>query len=127
MSPHKLLTNWSNLLNLSVERKAKTVSGFFLMRSALMSSLTLQAVKRTLSTAWRKSFRTAGSGVGSDLRRCSSRRNSAENRLISEDRSSRGVFIVLLSTFYFSYTTTVTLDALFSGRGKPADITLVTA
>src|ERR1041385_3430532 len=110
MSAHKFLTNWSNLLSLSAERKAKTVSGFFLMRSALMSSLTLQAVRRTLSTAWRKSFRAAGSGLGSNFRRCSSRFNSAENSLISEDRSSRGTFIVLFLPHSHDHCT---LDGLF--------------
>jgi len=87
MSPQMFFANWSNRRNRSPARNPAILSEACSPPwRAWISSLTFQAARRTLSTAWRNSCSVAASGAGSNWNRCTSRLSSDVKRLVSADK-----------------------------------------
>ena len=85
-SAQMFFANWSNRRKRSPARNPTIVSVASSPWRAWISSLTFQAARRTLSTAWRNSCTVAGSGAGSNWNRCTSRLSSDVKRLVSDDK-----------------------------------------
>ena len=118
-SAQMFFANWSNRRNRSPARNPTMVSVASSPWRAWISSLTFQAARRTLSTAWRNSCSVAASGAGSNWNRCTSRLSSDVKRLVSADKVDG---TVLMSDIHLVSTNcSLELAALVGGESDASN------